>query len=321
MNRDWTKLKQSSNGIPTWDSLIPYILEVIKNGEETTNKVIKERLMDHLKLPAEVLEKTYEENPGTEPILPNRVSFALSDLYKASAVKRPKRGVYQITNSGKNLLENHGDKLTKEILESQSEYKEYMAELQIRNKRTDAEDTVKVIDDQELESEIDIEKLVNSKNNETAIELLDKIRNSDPFFFERLVVNLLERMGYSGEDGEAKVTSRSNDGGIDGVINQDPLGTSTVYIQAKRYKEDNVIGRSIVQSFFGALAGIRADRGVFITTSSFTSGSKEFAENQGIVLIDGIQLTELMLKYEVGVEKVNEYVVYRIDNDYFDEEE
>lgn len=321
MNKNWKKLKQSSNGIPTWDSLLPYILEVIKNGEETTNKVIKERLMDYFRFPDEVLKTTYDEKSNSEPIILNRISFTLSALYKASAVKRPKRSVYQITSIGKKLLEYYGDTLTLDILESQPEYKEYIKELEVRNKRTDGKAIVEVNPDPELEAEVDLEKLVNSKNNETGIELLDKIRNSSPYFFERLVVDLLDRMGYSGENGEAKVTSRSNDGGIDGVINQDPLGTSTVYIQAKRYKEDNVIGRQVIQSFYGALAGIRADRGVLITTSSFTSGSKEYAKNQGIVLIDGIQLTELMLKYEVGIEKAHKYVVYRIDNDYFDEEE
>lgn len=321
MNKNWRKLKQSSNGIPTWDSLLPYILEVIRNGEETTNKVIKERLMDYFKLPEEVLQKTHDEKPNSEPIIFSRVSFTLSALYKASAVKRPKRSVYQITSIGKELLEQYDDKLTLEILEAQPEYKEYVKELEVRNKRTDGKAITEVNPDLEFETEIDIEKLVNSKNNETGIELLDKIRSSNPYFFERLVVDLLDRMGYSGENGEAKVTSRSNDGGIDGLINQDPLGTSTVYIQAKRYKEDNVIGRQTVQSFYGALAGIRADRGVLITTSSFTKGAKDYAKNQGIVLVGGIQLTDLMLKYEVGIEKEQEYVVYRIDNDYFDEEE
>ncbi|EAH3826824.1 restriction endonuclease, partial [Listeria monocytogenes] len=164
----------------------------------------------------------------------------------------------------------------------------------------------------------EVGSIIDNMNNEVSIELLDKIRNSDPYFFEQLVVDLLSRMGYSGEGGSAKVTSRSNDGGIDGIINQDPLGTSTVYLQAKRYKEDNKINRSDIQTFYGALASVRADRGVFITTSSYTSGAKEFAINQGIVLIDGIQLTELMLKYKVGVEAENQYTIFRIDNDYFE---
>lgn len=317
LNRDWTKLKQSSNGLPTYDSLLPYVLEVTKNEEETTNKVIKQRLFDFLQVPKEVREKTYPDYPDTEPILPNRVSFTISDLFKAGALKRVKRGVYQITDSGLKILEKYGEKLSKKHLEAQPEYIQYMSELQLRNQRTDGDSEAPNTEQPEL----NITKIINTKNNETAIELLDKIRDSNPFFFERLVVNLLDKMGYSGENGDAKVTSRSNDGGIDGIINQDPLGTSTVYLQAKRYKEENVIGRAAIQGFYGALAGVNADRGVFITTSSFSKGSKEFAKGQGIVLIDGIQLTELMLRYEVGVEKANEYIIYRIDNDFFELEE
>lgn len=318
VNRDWTKLKQSSNGVPTYDSLIPYILEVLKNGEETTNKVIKQRLQNFLQFSEEILTQTYPDLPNSEPIVFNRVSFALSDLYKAGALKRPKRGVYQITDVGLSLLEQYGEELTKDILVNQPDYIQYMEELNIRNERSE-EDIENIPEN--AETQVDVKKIITTRNNEVAIELLNKIRESDPFFFERLVVDLLDKMGYSGENGEAKVTSKSNDGGIDGVINQDPLGTRTVYIQAKRYKEDNIVGRSAIQSFYGALAGINADRGVFITTSGYSSGAKEFAKNQGIVLIDGIQLTELMLQYNVGVEVANTYVVYRIDNDYFELDE
>lgn len=318
MNRDWTKLKQSSNGLPTFDSLIPYLLEVLKDGEETTRKVIKKRLFEFLQIPEKILNQTHPNQSNGRMILPDRVGFALSDLYKAGALKRPKRGIYKITDIGLSLLEKYGEKLTKKILEEQPEYIQYEKELEIRNQRTDG--GAGLISDEE-EIQMDISQLVTTKNNEVAIELLDKVRNSNPYFFERMVVKLLENMGYSGEHGEATVTQKSNDGGIDGIINQDPLGTSTVYIQAKRNKEGNIIGRSTIQSFYGALAGINADRGVFITTSSYSKGAKNFAGNQGIVLIDGIQLTDLMLRYEVGVEKAEQYVVYQIDNDYFELEE
>ena len=140
-------------------------------------------------------------------------------------------------------------------------------------------------------------------------------------FFEKLVVKLLDAMGYSGKNGNVKVTPQSNDGGIDGIINQDPLGTSTVYLQVKRYAEKNIIGRPAIQAFFGALASVNAGRGVFITTSSYSRGALDFARNQGIVLIDGIQLTELMLEYRVGIETTKEYKVYQINYDDFESEE
>lgn len=163
-----------------------------------------------------------------------------------------------------------------------------------------------------------VEAIVNERNNEVKVELLNKIRETDPYFFEELVVKLLDTMGYSGRNGSMTVTNQSNDGGIDGIINQDPLGTRTVYLQVKRYAEHNVVGRPAVQGFYGALAGVNADRGVFITTSSFSKGAIEFAKNQGIVLIDGIQLTELMIEYKVGVEPAQEYIVYQINYDDFE---
>lgn len=292
MNTDWKKLKLSSSGLPTWDSFIPYVLEVLKNGEETTRKVIVDRVLDHLELPEDLRSKEYSKSESGQSILANRIGFALADLYKANAINRPKRAVYQITEKGNSLLKKYGDTLTTEILQKQPEDKAYMEELELRNKRseekiekspeTQVSFTRTVEDDNPQEI---VEKLIDERNNEVEIELLSKLRETDPIFFEKLVVNLLEAMGYSGKNGNVKVTAQSNDGGIDGIINQDPLGTSTVYLQVKRYAEQNVLGRPAIQGFYGALASVNADRGVFITTASFSKGALEFARNQGIVLM------------------------------------
>lgn len=316
MNTDWQQLKQSANGIPQYDSLIPYILEVLKNGEEATSSVIKERVIRFLQIPESILAIKYPNDLNGNGILLNRYSFALSDLYKANAIDRPKRGIYKITEIGQSLLQQYGSELTKKNLEEQPAYQQYMQELAIRNERAGNLPTI----DENEPKEINVESIINNQNNEVAIELLNKVQQVAPTFFEIIVVDLLVAMGYSGENGEAKVTTRTNDGGIDGIINQDPLGTSTVYIQAKRYKEENTIGRPAIQSFYGALAAVNADRGVFITTSSFSKGAQDFAKNQGIVLIDGIKLTELMLQYGVGIEIAKTYQLYRIDNDYFESE-
>ena len=328
MNTDWKKLNLSSSGLPTWDSFIPYILEILHNGEETTRKVIVNRVLDYLGLPDDLRSKEYSKSESGQSILANRIGFALADLYKANAINRPKRAVYQITEKGNSLLTKYGDALTTEILQEQPEHKKYMEELQLRNKRSqvkskiDSEGNVSFTpSDEENNPQEIVEKLVNERNNEVEIELLNKLRETDPIFFEKLVVKLLDTMGYSGKNGNVQVTAQSNDGGIDGIINQDPLGTSTVYLQVKRYAEQNVVGRPAVQSFYGALASVNADRGVFITTSSFSKGALEFAKNQGIVLIDGIQLTELMIEYKVGVEPAQEYVVYQINYDDFEAEE
>lgn len=328
MNKDWQKLKLSSSGLPTWDSFLPYILEVLNNGEETTRAVIVNRVLDYLNIPEDLRKQEYANNDSSQSVLYNRIGFALADLYKANAINRPKRAVYQITEKGNSLLRKYSDALTTEILQEQPEHKAYMEELELRNKRS--EDKSKVdgetnvsftnTDGEDNPQEI-VERLINERNNEVEIELLSKLRETDPIFFEKLVVKLLDTMGYSGKNGNVTVTTQSNDGGIDGIINQDPLGTSTVYLQVKRYAEQNVVGRPAVQGFYGALASVNADRGVFITTSSFSKGALEFARNQGIVLIDGIQLTELMIEYKVGVEPAQEYVVYQINYDDFESEE
>lgn len=329
MNKDWNILKKSSSGLPTWDSFIPYILEVLKNGEETTRAVIVKRVLDFLGIPEDLRRQEYTNSESSQSVLYNRIGFSLTDLYKAKAIIRPRTAVYKITEEGLSLLEKHGDQLTTNILQEQPEYIAYMEELKLRNKRSkdkskdpakDQLDSYTPLEQEKDYQEI-VEKLIDERNNEVEIELLNKLRETDPIFFEKLVVKLLEKMGYSGENGNVKVTAQSNDGGIDGIINQDPLGTSTVYLQVKRYAEKNVIHRPDIQGFYGALASVNADRGVFITTSSFSSGAKEFARNQGIVLIDGIQLTELMLEYKVGVEKAKEYTVYQINYDDFEAEE
>ena len=320
MNKDWNNLKKSASGLPTWDSFIPYVLEVLMNGEETTRGVIVKRVLDFLGIPEDLRSQEYSESENPQSVLHNRIGFALTDLNKANAIIRPKRAVYQITEKGNVLLEKYGDTLTTDILQEQPEYISYMEELELRNKRSEekSEDNLNItsLDDQEI-----VEKLIEKRNNEVKIELLNKLRETDPIFFEKLVVKLLDAMGYSGKNGNVKVTPQSNDGGIDGIINQDPLGTSTVYLQVKRYAEKNIIGRPAIQAFFGALASVNAGRGVFITTSSYSRGALDFARNQGIVLIDGIQLTELMLEYKVGIETTKEYKVYQINYDDFESEE
>jgi restriction system protein len=318
MNKDWEKLKQSKDGIPTYDSLYPYILLVLKDKSEKMNKQISKAVFEYLNIPSEIIGIKYPKYPDAEGMLENRFSFALSDLYKAGAIARPRRATYTITESGIDLLSRNKDKLTKDILKGTPEYTKYEEEMKVRN-NNDNILVDEVNDEDPIDERIRIVEFAKKVNNEVATELLDKIRNINPYFFEKLVIDLLDTMGYVGPNGNAMVTSKSNDGGIDGIINQDPLGTNTVYVQAKRYKEDNIIQRPDIQSFYGALAGINADRGVFITTSRFSKSAIEYAMRQGIVLVDGIQLTDMMLKYKVGVQTHKKIELLKIDEDYFEE--
>ncbi|MGX6969475.1 restriction endonuclease [Vagococcus bubulae] len=320
MNTDYRKLDSTSNNVPRCEALLPYALEILKDGREIHKNEFRKRVIKLLAIPDDIVNIKYPNHPDAEGILMDRLNYVLSDLFKAKAVERTKRGVYKVTDFGIGLLDKYGENLDYTILKQQEPYLNYLKELKIRNEKSGIESSYLQEGNTEEQDLMEVENIVTSMKNMVATELLEKVRASDPIFFETLVVKLLVGMGYSGTNGNAYVTKPTNDGGIDGVINQDPLGTSTVYIQAKRYAEDNKVGRAAIQSFYGALADVHADRGVFITTSDYSKGAIDFAKNQGIVLINGIELTDLMIQYEIGVEPIREYKLYRIDNDYFEEE-
>lgn len=159
-----------------------------------------------------------------------------------------------------------------------------------------------------------------SPSREVAADLLKRLREQDPSFLEQSVLDVLVAMGYGGTEQRATVLGGSGDGGVDGVIDQDPLGLERVYVQAKRYGKDNSVQRPDIQGFVGALHGVGANRGVFITTSRFSSGATEYAKgiNTRVVLIDGQRLTELMIKYGVGVQQRQVFTVVEVDEDYFE---
>lgn len=176
-------------------------------------------------------------------------------------------------------------------------------------------------DDESLPPEEMLEKVYRRFRANLENELLDRLENVSPEFFERLVVDLLLKMGYGGNREDAgKAVGRTGDGGIDGVIKEDRLGLDVVYIQAKRWTE-GVVGRSEVQKFVGALHGRHAKKGVFITLSDFTKDAREYVRNidAKIALIDGRELARLMVDHDVGVSKVMSYDIKRIDSDYFEE--
>lgn len=158
-------------------------------------------------------------------------------------------------------------------------------------------------------------------NDSLAKNLLKKIMEKDPWFFERLVVDLLLAMGYGGADPAAGiVTKKTGDGGIDGMIRQDKLGFDQIYIQAKRYKPDSSVHKPEIHKFCGALQEVKASKGLFITTAKFSDGAKTSAESQRVVLVDGERLTKLMIEYNVGVSAVAKYEIKAIDSDFFNDD-
>jgi len=175
-------------------------------------------------------------------------------------------------------------------------------------------------DDDTPEEQID--GALTELNDTLRAELGDSLKKVDPYRFEQIVIDVLFAMGYGGSREEAaQVTQKSNDGGIDGIINEDRLGLDVIYVQAKRYQAENTIGRKEIQSFVGALAGKQANKGVFITTSDFKKTAKEYAEDvsQKVILINGERLAELMIEYDVGVSPDRVVRLKKIDTDYFEE--
>lgn len=315
---DYKTLKTSKSGLPTWDGLAFPTLLVLGDSKLLTSKELRKKVVDILMIPDELKNMKYPSDGSN--MLENRVSWCSSELTSAGLLTRPIRANYKITELGKKLLNQYGTKIDAKIIHQQKPYIEHQEELKERNKRDNLSN--KFVDNapsEQLDESVEstVSEMITSFNNSVATDLLNRILQEDPYFFESLVVKLLSAMGYQGDDGTSITTKATGDSGIDGIINQDPLGTSTVYIQAKKYKKENTASRPEIDTFYGALASRQANRGVFITTSSFSSGAKQRAEQSSIVLIDGIKLTKLMLKYHVGVQLKDSFDLFEIDEDFF----
>jgi restriction system protein len=265
---------------------------------------------------------------GKQPVFYNRVHWARTFLDKAQAIRRTRRSHFIITERGKKLLQQNRDRIDIKVL---NQFPEFIAFRETKNKETtegsdygtsppspaSTEESTATPD--EIIS--DAESILTQKLKS---ELLERIESLSPTFFEQLVVDLIVAMGYGGSRGAvAERTQRSGDGGIDGIVNEDPLGLDVVYLQAKKYKADNVVGSPAIQQFAGALVGRGANKGVFITTSSFSGAAQQFVDRvpQKIVLIDGEKLAQLMVQYGVGVRVDRNIVIKKVDLDYFEEVE
>jgi restriction system protein len=263
---------------------------------------------------------------GKQRVFHNRIGWARTYLKKAGLLDAVKLGVFVITEDGKTLLKSNPSEINKSILAQFSLFQEWQngtsdpSVKSIQNSvpmlGPDSDMSMSPTDQMEASFAI-----IQSELND---EILTLIRECSPKFFETLVVDLMLAMGYGGWSKESgKATQYSSDGGIDGVINEDPLGLDIIYMQAKRYKESNTVGRPDIQAFSGALDMQRARKGVFITTSRFSSDALDYVQRieKKIVLIDGQQLAEMMIKYNLGVSVKNTYQVKNIDTDYFNEDQ
>lgn len=247
---------------------------------------------------------------GIQTIFKNRVSWAKQDLFWCGLISRENRGIYKITESG--LLESKNSK----ELDRSYLIDKYPILKEKYSKHSNA--NTKIYKTTDITAEESISNAYEEIKARIASDLMDNISKMSPYSFEQLVVDLLNSMGYGGLSNGRGVTKKSNDEGIDGIINQDKLGLDAIYLQAKRWQND--IGRKEIQSFVGALAGKHATKGIFITTSKFRDTAVEFAKkvSHKIVLIDGDMLAKLMIDYDVGVSTYRTIKLKRVDSDYFD---
>jgi restriction system protein len=305
--------------VPDYQSvMLPLLQFAAKKGDEISTSEAVEALAKELGLTEDDLKEMLPS--GIQSTFVNRVGWASTYMKKAGLLEATRRGFYQITDRGRDLLKKQPKTINVKLLKQYQEFLEFqqLKGTRIGDKVTEskgASDVSTATPSEELESAYE------NLRDELADELLGKLKKISPAFFERVVVELLVKMGYGGSRADAgKAIGRSGDGGIDGIIKEDKLGLDVVYIQAKRW-DNNPVGRPDVMQFAGALQAQRANKGIFITTSRFTDDARSYVSQIGskIVLIDGEQLTSLMIEHDVGVSTVSLYPVKKVDSDYFEE--
>ncbi len=250
---------------------------------------------------------------GTQTVVSNRVYWSLTYLKKSLLLNVVEKGKYKITIRGKELLATNPIKIDRKLL---MQYPEFVDFIKGKNKSIEKEN--ESVLEEEITPDDEIAEIYNKINDKLADDLLELILDKSSYAFEYLVIDLLTKMGYGEEEENRKyLTPKTKDGGIDGIINQDRLGLEKVYVQAKRW--NGSVGRPELQHFVGALSGRKANRGVFVTTSYFSSQALEFMKESSynIILIDGKTLVKYMIEYNVGVQTIHSYEIKRIDTDYF----
>lgn len=304
--------------MPNWEGFMIPTLKVMSDGEIRHWREFQPLVADEVSLTDEQRREMLPS--GSQVKYKNRIGWAVSFMTNVGALTRPKRGHYQVTDAGRELVRLFPDGAKERDIaalgdDPNSPIRVYVSTT--KSKRTSSV-AAATVDESSMTPIEQVQSGIERIHDEIAVELLTRLQGKDPGFFEQAVVDLLLAMGYGGTTGTGNVTPLSNDGGFDGVIDQDVLGLNRVYIQAKRYKYENTVGRPDLQAFVGALSG-KADSGVFITTSRFSDNARTYAENvpTRIILIDGKRLTSLMIRYGVGVQVKETYTVVEIDEDFF----
>lgn len=302
--------------IPGFQVLTLPILQFAEDGREHSTREVMDAVAGQLGLSEE--ERSELVPSGQQARFDNRITWAVSYLKKAGLLEYTRRGYFRITERGHAVLAERPEKVDIKFLER---FPEFIAFRSLRNTRAVAPESVGVVAAGEEETPLEaIESAYQKLRNELAADLIQQVMGCSPAFFERLVIDLLLKMGYGGTRRDAgEAIGKSGDGGIDGIIKEDRLGLDVIYIQAKRWQ--GTVGRPEIQKFVGALQGQRARKGIFITTSTFTNEALHYVGyiDTKVILIDGDLLANLMIDHGVGVNTTVAYEIKRIDSDYFED--
>ena len=305
--------------IPNYEQAMIPVLRVLAGASPRHRRDISALVADSFSL--NEAERQQLLPSGKYPVILSRVGWALSYMKQAGLVEAPKRGVYQITDRGKQVLGDQPDGIDSEYLERFPEFRAFQARTRDSAPTLAAAETLPTAAPDPVQSPEEALEVAHSLLRATLqADILDAVKDASPSFFEDLVIDLLVRMGYGGSRPEAaRAVGKTGDGGIDGVIDEDRLGLDVIHVQAKRW--ENTVGRPDIQKFAGALQGQRAKKGIFITTSGFSREAEDYAQriDSRIVLIDGSRLAALMFDFDVGVNPRSTYTVKQLDSDYFDE--
>lgn len=297
--------------IPDFQTIMLPLLEFLSDRKEHSLREAIEYLADEFNLSDEERKELLPS--GQQFTFDNRVGWARTYMKQAGLIETTKRAYFKISERGLQVLKEKPDAINVKYLERFPEFIEF-------RKRRKVKKEEKTVSDESPPEEL-IESAYQSLRDDLAAELLQNVKNCSPSFFEKLVVDLLVKMGYGGTRKDAgQAVGKTGDGGIDGIIKEDRLGLDIVYIQAKRW--ENTVGRPEIQKFAGALQGMKAKKGIFITTSNFSKDAEKYVQDieSKIVLIDGETLANLMIDNNIGVSPSASYEIKKIDLDYFTED-
>lgn len=300
--------------IPTYQTLMRPVLASASDGERKISDVVAE-MEDEFNLSPD--ERAELLPSGKQTVIANRTHWARTYLKQAGLVRNTRRGWFELTDRGRKVLANQNIELNAKYLEKFEEFQDFRARTSQSDDMTDVaptEDTAGTPDE-------DLQAAHARLNKALAAALIDQVRAGTPAFFEQLIVDLLLAMGYGGTSEDAgRALGQTGDNGVDGVIDQDPLGVDQIYIQAKRYGAQNTVGAGDIRDFFGALSLKKASKGIFVTTTTFSGSATQTARDLGarIVLIDGAQLARLMIRYNIGCREEDVLRIKSVDDAYFE---